>query len=110
MYAQDNNTLPVWIIVTSLLTCISINSQPFPVGIVSQGFSKQVSQVSQCVLLGNPHDPCCCCLATVVVTYAIVFLFQCGLGDHSVFEHGFIVTEHIRQALDRDPKHVQLIV
>ena len=31
MYAQDNNTLPVWIIVTSLLTCISINSQPFPV-------------------------------------------------------------------------------
>ena len=35
MYAQDNNTLPVWIIVTSLLTCISINSQPFLVGIVS---------------------------------------------------------------------------
>ena len=35
MYPQDNNTLPVWIIVTSLLTCISINSQPFLVGIVS---------------------------------------------------------------------------
>ena len=36
MYAQDNNSLPVWIIfVTSLLTHISINSQPFLVGIVS---------------------------------------------------------------------------
>ena len=35
MYAQDNNPLPVWIIVTSLPTHISINSQPFLVGIVS---------------------------------------------------------------------------
>ena len=38
MYAQDNNSLPVWsIFVTSLLTHISINSQPFLVGIVSEG-------------------------------------------------------------------------
>ena len=35
MYAQDNNSLPVWTFVTSLLTHISINSQPFLVGIVS---------------------------------------------------------------------------
>ena len=35
MYAQDNNSLPVWIIVTSLPTHISINSHPFLVGIVS---------------------------------------------------------------------------
>ena len=36
VYAQDNNSLPVWIIlVTSLLTHIPINSQPFLVGIVS---------------------------------------------------------------------------
>ena len=35
MYAQDNNSLPVWIFVTSLLTHISINSQPFLVGILS---------------------------------------------------------------------------
>ena len=35
VYAQDNNPLPVWIIVTSLPTHISINSQPFLVGIVS---------------------------------------------------------------------------
>ena len=37
MYAQDNNSLPVWFIfVTSLLTHISINSQPFLVVIVSR--------------------------------------------------------------------------
>ena len=35
MYTQDNNSLPVWIFVTSLLTHISINSQPFFGGIVS---------------------------------------------------------------------------
>ena len=35
VYAQDNNSLPVWTFVTSLLTHISINSQPFLVGIVS---------------------------------------------------------------------------
>ena len=35
MYAQYNKPLPVWIIVTSLPTHISINSHPYPVGIVS---------------------------------------------------------------------------
>ena len=40
VYAQDNNSLPVWsIFVTSLLTHISINSQPFLVGIVSPPWS-----------------------------------------------------------------------
>ena len=36
MYAQDNNTLPVWIISSQAHHHISINSQPFLVGIVSE--------------------------------------------------------------------------
>ena len=36
MYAQDNNSLPVWIILSPAHLHISINSQPFLVGIVSQ--------------------------------------------------------------------------
>ena len=74
-----------------------------------QGFSKQVSQVGQCALFGHPHNPGCYRLVTAVVTYAIVFPFQCGLGDSSGFEHGFIVAEHIHWALNWDPKHAQLI-
>ena len=74
-----------------------------------QGFSKQVSQVGQHALFGHPHNPSCYRLATAVVTYAIVFLSQHGLGDSSVLEHGFIVTEHICRALNRDSKHAQLI-
>ena len=35
MYAQDNNSLPVWIILSPAYHHISINSQPFLVGIVS---------------------------------------------------------------------------
>ena len=35
MYAQDNNTLPVWIILSPAYHHISTNSQPFLVGIVS---------------------------------------------------------------------------
>ena len=35
MYAQDNNSLPVWIILSQAQHHISINSQPFLVGIVS---------------------------------------------------------------------------
>ena len=35
MYAQDNNSLPVWIILSPAHHHISINSQPFLVGIVS---------------------------------------------------------------------------
>ena len=38
MYAQDNNTLPVWIISSQAHHHISINSQPFLVGIVSHDF------------------------------------------------------------------------
>ena len=34
MYTQDNNTLPVWIILSSAYHHISINSRPFLVGIV----------------------------------------------------------------------------
>ena len=44
MYAQDNNPLPVWIIVTSLPTHISINSHLFPVGIVSSGILHVLNQ------------------------------------------------------------------
>ena len=36
MYAQDNNSLPVWIILSPAHHHISINSQPFLVGIVSE--------------------------------------------------------------------------
>ena len=36
MYAQDNNSLPVWIILSPAHHHISINSQPFLVGIVSK--------------------------------------------------------------------------
>ena len=35
MYAQDNNTLPVWIILSPAYHHISINSHPYLVGIVS---------------------------------------------------------------------------
>ena len=35
MYAQDNNTLPVWIILSPAYHHISTDSQPFLVGIVS---------------------------------------------------------------------------
>ena len=35
MYAQDNNSLPVWFILSPAYHHISINSQPFLVGIVS---------------------------------------------------------------------------
>ena len=35
MYAQDNNPLPVWIILSPAYHHISINSHPFLVGIVS---------------------------------------------------------------------------
>ena len=37
VYAQDNNSLPVWIILSPAHHHISINSQPFLVGIVSIG-------------------------------------------------------------------------
>ena len=36
MYAQDNNSLPVWIILSQAHHHISTNSQPFLVGIVSE--------------------------------------------------------------------------
>ena len=36
MYAQDNNSLPVWIILSPAYHHISTNSQPFLVGIVSR--------------------------------------------------------------------------
>ena len=38
MYAQDNNSLPVWIILSPAHHHISINSQPFLVGIVSTDY------------------------------------------------------------------------
>ena len=37
MYAQDNNSLPVWFILSPAYHHISINSQPFLVGIISRG-------------------------------------------------------------------------
>ena len=39
MYAQDNNSLPVWIILSPAYNHISTNSQPFLVGIVSDSQS-----------------------------------------------------------------------
>ena len=46
MYAQDNNSLPVWIILSPAYHHISTNSQPFLVGIVSQN-SKHGSLVDR---------------------------------------------------------------
>ena len=51
MYAQDNNPLPVWIILSQAYHHISINSQPFLVGIVSDEqvswFDSQANQSNQ---------------------------------------------------------------
>ena len=51
MYAQDNNTLPVWIILSPAYHHISTNSQPFLVGIVSDkqvsSFDSQANQSNQ---------------------------------------------------------------
>ena len=49
MYAQDNNPLPVWIILSQAHHHISINSQPFLVGIVSPDDDDDVSL--------EPRDP-----------------------------------------------------
>ena len=56
MYAQDNNSLPVWILVTSLPNHISINSQPFLVGIVSGKSSDQDLESYPAVHLTGPHE------------------------------------------------------
>ena len=42
MYAQDNNSLPVWIISSQAHHHISINSQPFLVGIISSKYHLKV--------------------------------------------------------------------
>ena len=48
MYAQDNNTLPVWIILSPAYHRISINSYPFLVGIVLvTGLSVTGAETSQ---------------------------------------------------------------
>ena len=73
------------------------------------GLVNKSAQVGQRALFGHPHNPSCYCLATAVVTYAVVLLFQSGLRDCCIFEHSFIVAKHIRRTLNRDPKHVQLI-
>ena len=49
MYAQDDNSLPVWIISSKIYHHISINSQPFLVGIVSE-FKHQTTSESQTAL------------------------------------------------------------
>ena len=52
MYAQDNNSLPVWIILSQAHHHISINSQPFLVGIVSRSLDEEAKVVVVGVLLG----------------------------------------------------------
>ena len=51
MYAQDNNSLPVWLILSPAYHHISINSHPFLVGIVSDSqvssFDSQANQSNQ---------------------------------------------------------------
>ena len=42
VYAQDNNSLPVWFILSPAHHHISINSQPFLVGIVSKAYHSKV--------------------------------------------------------------------
>ena len=67
MYAQDNNSLPVWIILSPAYHHISINSQPFLVGIVSRDdpfhpftpdeWSQQTSTMLRTYLIQNLPDP-----------------------------------------------------
>ena len=47
MYTQDNNSLPVWIISSQAHHHISINSQPFLVGIVSQEVRKFCNDIGK---------------------------------------------------------------
>ena len=49
MYTQDNNSLPVWIILSPAHHHISINSQPFLVGIVS-GHDPNPNHVNESLL------------------------------------------------------------
>ena len=56
MYAQDNNSLPVWIILSPAHHHISINSQPFLVGIVS-GRTGGAAAMAGCA--GGAGGACC---------------------------------------------------
>ena len=47
MYAQDNDSLPVWFILSAAYHHISINSQPFLVGIVSKKSKYRQARVSR---------------------------------------------------------------
>ena len=66
MYAQDNNTLPVWIILSQAHHHISINSQPFLVGIVS-------------MTTRWPNPVFCFLLAVTVVNVQNAGVYFCGL-------------------------------
>ena len=55
MYAQDNNSLPVWFILSPAYHHISTNSQPFLVGIVSQHSDDSLLQNSIFDEYGDLH-------------------------------------------------------
>ena len=55
MYAQDNNSLPVWINLSPAHHHISINSQPFLVGIDSQANQSNQSSIQRELLMPSPE-------------------------------------------------------
>ena len=70
MYTQDKNSLPVWIILSPAHHHISINSQPFLVGIVSLVLAVVVSELSkhQCCFLFD------CCI--FIVRFALLSCYS----------------------------------
>ena len=54
MYAQDNNTLPVWNILSPAYHHISINSHPFLVGIVSN--NENLGSIFEFAAPGTPQQ------------------------------------------------------
>ena len=55
MYAHDNNSLPVWIILSQAHHHITINSQPFLVGIVLLGNDLELTFNKNKNLLMGPN-------------------------------------------------------
>ena len=55
MYAQDNNILPVWTILSPAYHHISINSHPFLVGIVSKKYDGPVYVPAEVYKLISPE-------------------------------------------------------
>ena len=76
MYAQDNNSLPVWIILSPAYHHISINSPPFLVGIVSPSISVVVFEMYS--LIGSLVVMHVREAGVLVGTFIHALRFKCG--------------------------------